>query len=241
MELSDRQRTLLKAITEEYIESGAPVGSQTLVQRYNLKISPATVRNEMARLTDMGYLEQPHTSAGRQPSAAGLRLYINSLMEEAELPVLQEVSLKQKIWQERFDFAKLLRQAVLSLSEITGSLAIVVSGDGLLFSAGAERILDEPEFYDIDVTRTALHLMDNFDLLEEVFSKAAGDQPLRVLIGEELGLSNLAPCGLVLSDYNAGKHEGTVAVFGPARMNYSRVIPAVRYLATLLEDIGKEW
>jgi len=241
MELSERQQTLLKAITEEYIESGNPVGSQHLVEHYNLKISPATVRNEMARLTDMGYLEQPHTSAGRQPSAVGLRFYISSLMEEAELPVLQEVSLKQKIWQERFDFSKLMRQSVLALSEIAGGPAIIISSDGHLFSAGAERILDEPEFFDIDVTRAALHLIDNLNLLEKVFSKAAGGEPLSVLIGDEMGVSNLTPCGVVLSPYRTNKREGTIAVLGPARMNYAKIIPAVRYLAALLEDVGKEW
>ena len=83
--------------------------------------------------------------------------------------------------------------------------------------------------------------MDNLNLLEQVFSKAAGGKPLSVLIGDEMGVSNLTPCGVVLAGYHTNKREGTVAVFGPARMSYSKIIPAVRYLATLLEDVGKEW
>jgi len=90
--LTERHQKLLKAIIEEFIESGEPVGSQNLVEKYSLKVSPATVRNEMVRLTQMGYLTQPHTSAGRQPTNIGLRFYIDALMGESELPVLQDLA-----------------------------------------------------------------------------------------------------------------------------------------------------
>ncbi len=91
MELSDRQKDLLKAIVELYVKSGEPVGSENLEKAYNLGISPATIRNEMVRLTEMGYLKQPHTSAGRAPTSIGYRTYIQELMEEKELPVSAEL------------------------------------------------------------------------------------------------------------------------------------------------------
>lgn len=81
MELTDRKKQILKIVTEEYIQSAEPIGSKAVVERMPGKISSATVRNELADLVEMGYLEQPHTSAGRIPSAKGYRLYVNELME----------------------------------------------------------------------------------------------------------------------------------------------------------------
>ena len=81
MELTDRKKQILKIVTEEYIQSAEPIGSKAVVERMPGKISSATVRNELADLVEMGYLEQPHTSAGRIPSAKGYRLYVNELRE----------------------------------------------------------------------------------------------------------------------------------------------------------------
>ena len=89
MSLSDRKKRILRAIVETYIATAEPVGSKAVSQLAGLDVSTATIRNEMADLTDLGYLEQPHTSAGRIPSAAGYRLYVNELMDRQQL-TLQE-------------------------------------------------------------------------------------------------------------------------------------------------------
>ena len=82
MELTDRKKQILKIVVEGYIAAAEPVGSKAIVEKMPGKISSATVRNELADLEQMGYLEQPHTSAGRIPSAQGYRLYVNELMEK---------------------------------------------------------------------------------------------------------------------------------------------------------------
>ena len=84
--LTDRQRTLLLVIIRDYINAAVPVGSRRLVDRYHVDLSPATIRHEMAALTEMGYLRQPHTSAGRVPTEEGYRLFVSAMMERAELP-----------------------------------------------------------------------------------------------------------------------------------------------------------
>ena len=84
MELSERKHTILKAIIQNYLETGEPVGSRTLSKSTDLNLSSATIRNEMADLEDLGYIFQPHTSAGRIPSDKGYRLYVDMLMEEKE-------------------------------------------------------------------------------------------------------------------------------------------------------------
>ena len=85
MELSERKKKILRAVVESYIQTAEPVGSKALMELAGLKVSSATIRNELADLTERGYLEQPHTSAGRIPSPKGYRLYVNELMEEQRL------------------------------------------------------------------------------------------------------------------------------------------------------------
>jgi len=93
-ELTERQRTLLLLIIRDYIDTAQPVGSKRLVERYHLDLSPATVRNEMLALTEMGYLRQPHISAGRVPTEAGYRYFVSQMVNQADLPE----SVKQAIW-----------------------------------------------------------------------------------------------------------------------------------------------
>ena len=85
MDLTERKLKILQAIISDYVKTAEPVGSRTLSRKYDLGISPATIRNEMADLEEMGYLTHPHTSAGRVPSDAAYRLYVNALMEKKEL------------------------------------------------------------------------------------------------------------------------------------------------------------
>ena len=85
MELSARKKQILKRVIEDYIASAEPVGSKVIAQEMGGSVSSATVRNELAELSDLGYLEQPHTSAGRIPSPKGYRLYVNELMERHSL------------------------------------------------------------------------------------------------------------------------------------------------------------
>ena len=87
MQLSDRKRKILQAIIHDYIETAEPVGSRTICKNHISDLSPATIRNEMADLEEMGYLIQPHTSAGRIPSDVGYRFYVNSLMRRYQMSV----------------------------------------------------------------------------------------------------------------------------------------------------------
>jgi len=240
-ELTERQTQILKAVIDEYIESANPVGSENLVEKYKLNCSPATVRNEMVRLTEQGFLQKPHTSAGRMPTPMGLRYYIANLMKEQDVPVLQEVAIKQRLWQERFEFEKLLHQAALALADITSNLAVALSVEGHLAYAGAVNILEYPEFYDIEVTRAVLNLLDHYDLLQELFAKAVSEADVHILLGEETELSNFEPCGVVFSRFDSGKHSGTIGVLGPCRMRFDKVVPIVRYFGKLLGEVGKEW
>jgi heat-inducible transcriptional repressor len=100
-ELTDRQKTLLLLIVRDYIESAQPVGSKRLVEHYRLRLSSATIRNEMGALTEMGYLRQPHTSAGRVPTEEGYRYFVSQMMNQAELPPSIQATISHQFYQAR--------------------------------------------------------------------------------------------------------------------------------------------
>lgn len=239
--ITERQGQLLKAIVEEYIQTGRPVGSVNLVEKQGLKVSSATVRNEMGRLIKEGYLKQPHTSAGRTPSTLGYRHYLESGLVEEELPVLKEVAVKQRLFAERLEPDKLLRQAALSLAEQTGYFALIAAGPGRLYSAGAVNLLDYPEFFDIDVAKVAVSLADGEEDFLNLLKKAVIDKEIHVLVGEELGGKKLAECALLFSPFSGSKFAGTLAVLGPARLNYAKVVPILRYFKNLLNELSLGW
>lgn len=239
--LSDRQLQLIRAVINEYIRNAEPVGSVEIVSKYNLRCSPATVRNEMARLIDLGFLEMMHTSSGRIPTKMAYRLYLDQMMEERELPVLQEVALKQRLWTNRFEFGKLLREAVLALSEMSRSLAFATTEDGFVSYAGAANILDHKEFWDIDVAKTAFSLLDEYHLLERVMENAQPQSGIKTLIEGEIGIDKLNRCSMVFTDYTSGKRSGQIGIVGPSRISYPEIIPSVKYIKRLIEELGGSW
>jgi len=187
MDLNDRQKQLLKAVIELYAKNGEPVASETIERGYDLGISPATIRNEMVKLTDLGYLKQPHTSAGRAPTSMGFRFYISDLMKEKEVSVVDEVMIKQSVLDKRAHYQGMLKEATKTLAKKCGMLALAITDkDGDIYYCGAANILDIPEFYDIDVTRFVLSLFDEFPTLREIIGQAQGADPIHIIFGDEM-------------------------------------------------------
>jgi heat-inducible transcriptional repressor len=125
LELTDRQRSVLRAVVEDYVLSAIPVGSKALVEKYRLGVSPATVRSAMAELEAMGLLTHPHTSAGRVPSDLGYRLYVESLMREAELDLTDQLMIRHQFSQVQLTSDEWLRLAASILATSTRSAAVV--------------------------------------------------------------------------------------------------------------------
>jgi len=244
-DLTQRQIKILKCITEEFIDSASPVGSETLEKKYNLGISSATIRNEMSSLTQLGFLKKGHLSAGRCPTSMGLKYYVRNLMTPKNMSVSDEIGVKEKVWDYRNEFEKLLKETTRELAQKTRSLAISTTDQGSVYSYGASNLLEEPEFYNIDVTKTVLSLLDNPNFWFEIISKAGVNiddptsQLTHLLVGEDLGMEHLEPCGFIYQTYQAGPHRGIVGVIGPARVRYQVIIPVVDYFAELISTITR--
>jgi len=119
MELEPRKRRILRAVIEDYIRNAEPVGSKALVERWGLNLSPATLRHEMADLEAMGYLEQPHTSAGRVPSPQGYRLFVNELMEKHKLSAAERDLINASMRMKMQELDRLILEAGQFLSALT--------------------------------------------------------------------------------------------------------------------------
>ena len=234
--LTDRQIQILKVIIDEYIETAEPVGSEKLDKKYSLGVSPATIRSEMVRLTENGFLKQPYTSAGRVPTPMALKFYVQNLMKMKELSVADEVVVKQKIWDYRQQMDRLLRESTRVLADKTKTLAFSTTNTGDLYYAGAANILDMPEFFDIDLTRELLHSLDEFDFWWKMLHQDVTGDSLHILIGEELDPHRLGHCGMVYTRLQTPRVEIVIGVVGPSRLNFSSVIPIVRYFGTLLTE-----
>ena len=126
-ELTDRQRTLLLLIIRDYIDTAQPIGSKRLVDHYQLKLSPATIRNEMAALTEMGYLRQPHTSAGRVPTEDGYRYFVSQMMYQAELPEAVQRTISHQFHQSGSDVEQWMTLAASILAHQSQGVSVITA------------------------------------------------------------------------------------------------------------------
>lgn len=237
IDLTARQVQILRAIIEEYIETADPVGSDTIDKKFNIGVSPATIRNEMVYLTKQGYLQKPHSSAGRTPTPIAMKLYVNELMKEKELSVADEVSAKEKVWQARDEFHHLIKEATKVLAERTRSLGIAVTNDRRVYHSGYANLLNMPEFYDIEVTRHVLSLIEEVALLEEIFNYGTSENPIRIVYGAEMGNKHLEPVGVIFMQLESPEFSCNMGVIGSSRFDYKYVLPMMRYVRNLIIDL----
>ncbi|HSX49022.1 MAG TPA: hypothetical protein VLE44_02075 [Candidatus Saccharimonadales bacterium] len=237
--LTSRQTQILKAIVDEYIATASAVGSASLDKKYNLGVSPATIRAEMVDLTRMKYLSQPHTSAGRVPTPMAMKFYINQLMEEKQLGVAEEVRTKEDVWDARNDFDTLMNEATQVLANKTHSLAIAATEDGETWKAGMKNIFDDPEFSDILVCQNLFSMLEEVDSLHDLlFERITGLNPVEVLFGAELSWPTLNDLGVVATRFTIKGRQGAIGIVGPFRRTPS-VIPNVRYIGNLIQELLK--
>ncbi|MBQ6396320.1 transcriptional regulator [Candidatus Saccharibacteria bacterium] len=248
MNLTERQREILFAIIEQYAELATPVGSVTLAKLFD--VSSATIRSEMAKLEALGLIAQPHTSAGRIPTDAGYRFYVNSLVEESEAELPSDSREDGRSYLVPADFSRpahvlevrvsaqasaeaAIRGAVDSLVELTGNLGLGTIGNQL-YLAGISRLLTQPEFVDLARVHAVAKLLDN---LEPWLKEAAPGEPLNIFIGKENPIGKSSGVSLIISKFRSSFSDSSyIGVLGPTRQNYQKVMTLVRRAGEMLEQ-----
>lgn len=235
--MTERQIKLLGVIIEQYAEVAAPVGSVTLAKLFD--VSSATIRSEMSRLEELGFIKQPHTSAGRIPTDKGYRFYVNQLNEARDITLPQYVDRTTKAIDARVATHgnrtdRAIRSAVDSLVDLTHNLGIATIGDQLYMS-GMGNLFSQPEFASSKHVQQIARLLDN---LEPWLKEAAPNEPLNVYIGAENPIGRSSEASLIISRFRSPYSDNSyIGILGPTRQDYARVMRLVRHTGAMLEEV----
>lgn len=262
MELTERKKQILRAIVDSYIRTAEPVGSKTISQLPGMDFSPATIRNEMADLTSMGLLEQPHTSAGRVPSAAGYRLYVDELMQNYRLSMDETKTINQAMEVKMQEVDKMISQVGKLVSKMTDLPAYAVAArssqrtvkrfDLILAEAGSfilvvmlsdNQVQNKLIRLPLDVSQEDLRLLSA--VLNASFTELTADEITSELLAKvtrsAAGAASLVP---VIVDYTVEllkKTHSEVYMTGQAKLlgqpEYHDVEKAQEVLTSLDEDV----
>jgi len=231
--MTERQKQILSAIVEQYAEVASPVGSSLLAKVFD--VSSATVRAEMAELERLGFITQPHTSAGRVPTDKGYRLYVNSLNDAVAEPA-QERRAERALATRVADGGlpeRTIRNAVDTLVNLTGNLGMATLGNQLYMS-GLSNLFGQPEFMHPGQVQEVAQLLDN---LEPWLREAAPNDPLSVYIGRENPIGRNSGCTLIISKFRSPYSDRSyIGILGPTRQSYRDVMGLVRHAGKSLEE-----
>ena len=229
--MTERQAKILAAIVEQYAEVASPVGSSLLARVFN--VSSATIRAEMAELERMGFIHQPHTSAGRVPTDKGYRFYVNNLSGATGTPIEKrgERALTARVESGGLP-ERTIRNAVDTLVELTHNLGLATIGNQLYMS-GLSNLFGQPEFIGGAQVQQVARLLDN---LEPWLREAAPNEPLSVYIGSENPVGRSAQCSLIISRFRSPYSDHSyIGVLGPTRQSYRDVMGLVQHAGRTLE------
>jgi transcriptional regulator of heat shock response len=233
MELSERRKDILSGIVEEYIKSAEPVSSGLLEKRYKFRVCPATIRNEMQRLAEDGFIFQPHTSAGRVPTDKGYRFFVDNLLEKEF--VGEGFDFRIEEWLEA-DEIKMLQSITKDLASISSNLALgYLPGSKILWKDGWEEIIKEPEFEERDIVGDFIGMLEGFE--KEIDGLEVGSE-IKVYIGRENPLPKSKEFSTIITKCHFPEEgESVLAIMGPKRMDYGKSIGSLHYLIKSLEKI----
>ena len=230
--MKDREHQLLLAIIDNFIRTAVPVGSRTIVREYKLKISPATVRNEMSKLEEKGLIVQPYTSAGRVPTAKGYRFFVETIkVSEKEDQLGRDAfGLQLEQYQHQLDRQKIYR-AVDVLSRVVDNIAFAtLPGNDQTIFLGLSNTLNQPEFVaNPQIASRVVEVLER-NFLSLLNSLEVDDQ-VRIYIGEENLIEQFQSCSMLINRYKLGDKAGFLGILGPMRMRYS-------YNKAALEEAG---
>lgn len=237
VDFQSRRKAVLAAAIDRYIQNALPVASDSIADEFDL--SSATIRSIFADLEKEGYITHPYTSGGRVPTEKGYRYYVDFLLSQMELFEEEKRRIEDEYHKVIKEIELVLEATSEVISEITRNAAIVYFHDrqDRFFYRGLSQMLEQPEFEDSKRARMLIRFIEDRDRLLELINRSVEDK-VSVYIGKELDVPEMDSCSLVVSGFQRNnKPSGRLAVLGPARMRYARVIPAMEYISDMLGEV----
>ena len=228
--LNDRESSILEYIVRDYILTAEPVSSASVSKKTRIGVSPATARNIMADLGDIGYLEQPHTSSGRIPTDKAYRYFVDNLMNDANL--LNTYSGRTR--KERHNFDEEIRNFARKTAEAFGIFTVIAVPGHEVFLSGIDEIFKEPEFKELEVSRAFAKLLDNIPEIAEKYHETRKTS-FSIYIGNENIFSEGEYFSSIFGSTAYDEPSFVAFSIGPKRMDYERCSTAVRKLIEGLE------
>jgi transcriptional regulator of heat shock response len=238
-ELQERKDRILAITIQRYIETVVPVSSAYIANESPMDLSSASIRNVLADLEVEGYLTHPHTSAGRIPTEKGYRYFVDHLMHEIQLLEGEKERIRAEYLREKSELESLLEKTSRVLSDTTHYTSIVsVDGSGnKFFCRGMNLVAHYPDFQDLRKIRSILTTLEEKEQILGIINCNLNNR-INVLIGHEIHCADMDSCALVISCYKSREGAtGRLAVLGPARMNYEKVVSTLHYFSQLIEEI----
>ncbi len=240
MELNDRQLKILAAVVGEYTNTALPVGSGILTENYGFDVSSATLRSDMVKLEKEGLLYQPHTSAGRIPTDAGYRYFVENIMAERELSKEQQVVLQKELLQLRAQNVRLMRTTAKLISTVSGYAAVLINTKtGEKSEFGMTNLLKAVDKDNIDELCQIAETLDYIDEQCDDLMEKLEDGETQIYIGEENPIAKTKNYSMVVSKYESDGDEGIIALVGPKNMKYDKNKSLIDYVKKLLGGAGK--
>lgn len=231
--LSDRKQALLQGIVQEYITTARPVASQWLVDKLDFGVSSATIRNEMKELEEQGYIMHPHTSAGKIPTEAGYRYFIEHFLDlAAELREQERVALDKATALQPDDTSETpLKRLAKQMAALCQETVLLTFDRNSFYYTGVSHLFHKPEFQDID---EALVLSELIDHLDDVMAQLhqRDIESVDIFLGADNPVSEY--CATVVTRYRNDATGGVMAILGPQRMDYQRNYQLLKYARQLV-------
>ncbi len=234
----ERKDRLLGVVVAQYIKTITPVSSGFIASNNYLDASSATIRNILAELESDGLLTHPHTSSGRVPTQSGYRYYVDHLMNEIQLLEEEKTQIQREYQESVTELEILLDKTSQVISDITNYTSIIsIDGEHKLFCKGTGFIVEYPEIPDLQRIRYILNALEEKEQILDVINRDL-EKKIQVYIGEELECEEFDGCSLAISSYQKKDGpSGRIAVLGPTRMNYERVVSTLEYISNVMNEI----
>lgn len=240
MDITERQKAILRAIIKEFMDDAEEVGSLSIVEKYDLGVSSATIRNEMVKLMQLGLLEQTHSSSGRLPTDQALRLYVSEVLGKNNVNPMMSIEIRQGIFRDRFSKEVVIKSILHILSKETDSVVFMILDEDIRYY-GLSNILKFEEFQSIKKIQGIVNILEDDVFLKNITEKYSGSG-VSLLIGGESGVGTLEDCAIAFTKIPFwNKENGYIGIIGSKRMDYSKVIPALREVKSSLESSMSGW